>query len=74
MMRCTVCGAELKPTRTDLPFKVGDTRIVILKDLPVVECGNCPVYLLEDSVLRRVDEILAGVESSAELEIIRYAA
>lgn len=35
-MRCTVCGAELKPTRTDLPLKVGDTRIVIVKSLPVV--------------------------------------
>ena len=73
-MRCTVWGAELRPTRTDLPFKVGDTRIVILKNLPVVQCGNCPEYLLEDGVLRRVDEILAGVERGAELEIIRYAA
>lgn len=73
-MRCTVCGAELKPTRTDLPFKVGETRIVILKNLPVVQCGNCPEYLLEDSVLRRVDEILAGVGRGPEIEIIPYAA
>ena len=47
-MRVAVCGVELKPTRTDLPFKVGDTRIVILKNLPVVQCGSCPEYLLED--------------------------
>ena len=51
-MRVAVCGAELKPTRTDLPFKVGDTRIVILKNLPVVQCGSCPEYLLEDGVGR----------------------
>ncbi len=28
----------------------------------------------EDGVLRRVDELLAGVERGAELEVIRYAA
>lgn len=74
MMRCSVCGAELKATRTDLPFKLNETRIVILKNLPVVQCGSCPAYLIEDGVLSRVDEILAHVDSEAELEIIRYAA
>ena len=73
-MRCTVCGAELTATRTDLPFKVRETSIVILKNLPVVQCRNCPEYLIEDEVLSRVDEILAGVDSGAEVEIIRYAA
>lgn len=73
-MKCTACGAELRTTRTDLPFKVGDTRIVIVKNLPVVQCGNCPQYLIEDAVLGRLDQILAGVDGSAELEVIHYAA
>lgn len=73
-MKCTVCGAELKPATTDLPFKVADTTIVILKSLPVAQCVKCPEYLIEDAVLRRVDELLAGVERGTELEIIRYAA
>jgi len=73
-MKCAVCGAELRTTTTDLPFKVSDTTIVILKGLPVVQCGRCPEYLIEDEVLRRVDEILATVEGKTELEIIRYAA
>lgn len=73
-MRCTVCGAELTATRTDLPFKVREASIVILKNLPVVQCRNCPEYLIEDGVLSRVDEILARVDSGAEVEIIRYAA
>ena len=73
-MRCTVCGAELTSTQTDLPFKVRETSIVILKSLPVLQCRNCPEYLLEDEVLSRVDEILQGVETGAEVEIIRYAA
>jgi YgiT-type zinc finger domain-containing protein len=73
-MKCAVCGAELRPTTTDLPFKVNGTTIVILKGLPVVQCARCPEYLIEDEVLRRVDEILARVEGGTELEIIRYAA
>ena len=73
-MRCTVCGAELEPTKTDLPFKISDSAIVILKSLPVLQCVKCPEYLIEDPVLRRVDELLARVDGGTELEIIRYAA
>ena len=73
-MKCTVCGDELQATRTDLPFKVRETGIVILKSLPVLQCRSCPEYLIEDTVLGRVDDILASLGSQAELEIIRYAA
>lgn len=73
-MRCTVCGAPLESTTTDLPFKVSETTIVIFKDLPVLQCRNCPDYLLEDSVVARIDEILARVDREAEVEIIPYAA
>lgn len=73
-MRCTVCGGELKSTKADLPLRVGDATIVILKGLPTLQCEQCPEYLLEDSVLERMDQILATVDSGAELEIIRYAA
>jgi len=73
-MRCEVCGAELKATKTDLPFKVRDGGIVILKSLPVVQCASCPQYLIEDAVLARVDKILERVDRGIELEIILYAA
>ena len=73
-MKCTVCGGELKTKTTDLPFKINDTTIVIIKELPVVQCGTCPEYLIDDEVLRRVDGILATVKGGTELEIVRYAA
>jgi hypothetical protein len=60
--------------KTDLPFKVRETGIVILKSLPVLQCGRCPQYLIEDAVLAHVDQILRRVDGGAELEIIRYAA
>ena len=59
-MKCAVCGGELRTATTNLPFKVSDATIVILKDLPVVQCARCPEYLIEDEVLRRVDEIWRG--------------
>ena len=73
-MRCDVCGAELAAITTDLPFKVREPGIVILKGLPVLQCARCPQYLLEDAVLARVDEILRRVDAGIEIEVIRYAA
>lgn len=73
-MKCRVCGSKLQAVNTDLPFKANVSTIVIMKDLPVYQCGNCGEYLLEDSVLERVEEILQNIDAAAELEIIRYAA
>lgn len=73
-MKCTVCGAQMRSTRSDLPFKTTEQTIVILKNLPVLQCETCAQYLIEDVVLGRVDQILAAVNGAAELEIIRYAA
>ena len=73
-MKCEVCGGALKAITTDLPFKVREPGIVILKGLPVLQCTNCPQYLLEDVVLAHVDQILSRVDGGIELEIVRYAA
>ncbi len=73
-MKCGVCGGELKKATTDLPFKLDVNTIVIMKDLPVLQCANCPEYLIEDEILSWVDEVLAKVEGGTELEIVRYAA
>jgi YgiT-type zinc finger domain-containing protein len=59
---------------TDLPFKVSEKNIVILKGLPVWQCDNCHEYLLDDAVMQRVEEILQKADAAAELEVIRYAA
>ncbi len=73
-MKCHVCGSNMYPLITDLPFKVSETTIVIVKSLPVLQCNNCSEYLLEDPVLKQVEIILDNVDTSAELEVINYAA
>ena len=73
-MKCQTCGGNLKPTVTDLPFKVGENSIVIVKSLPTLQCENCQEYLIEDPVMERVDAILKKTGTAAELEVVRFAA
>ena len=73
-MKCQVCGSRMREIVTDLPFKVIEKTIVIVKSLPVVQCNNCSEYSLDDSVLERVESILARVDTAAELEVIKYMA
>ena len=73
-MKCTVCGANMNPISTDLPFKLSEDRIVIFKQLPVLQCRACREYLIEDTVMARIDAMLGQADSTAELEVIRYAA
>ena len=73
-MNCRVCGATLRATTTDLPFKVTERTIVILKHLPVSQCEGCGEYLIADDVFVKVEALLSRADSSAELEIIPFAA
>lgn len=73
-MKCHVCGSKMKPINTDLPFKVSEITIVILKSLPVLQCESCSEYLLDDQVLMGVEEILEKANTQAELEVVKYVA
>ena len=73
-MKCRVCGGRQEHRVTDLPFKVSDNSIVIVKSLPVLQCRPCGDNELEDGIMARVDQLLAGAGTAAELEIVRFAA
>jgi YgiT-type zinc finger domain-containing protein len=73
-MKCRVCGGSQEARVTDLPFKIADRAIVILKALPVLQCKQCGEIELEHSTMLRVDQLFLRVDKSAELEVIRYAA
>jgi len=72
-MNCHNCGGKLEKVITDLPFKVENGSIIIIKKLPVLQCQNCNEYLIEDAVMEKVDDILKKVDRTAELEILSYA-
>ncbi|MBN1509514.1 MAG: YgiT-type zinc finger protein [Sedimentisphaerales bacterium] len=73
-MICRNCGGELEKLVTNLPFKVDEDSIVIIKGLPVLQCKNCGEYLLEDAVMERVGAILRRIDKTTELEVLSYAA
>jgi len=73
-MKCHNCGAVMEFIRTNLPFKLSNKTIVVIEDLPVVQCSNCSEYFLEDEVMSKVDDILAKINENVELEVIPFAA
>lgn len=73
-MRCRVCGGSLEARVTDTPFKTGDSSIVIVKSLPVLQCPQCGEIELDHAVMLKVEQVLASVGRNSELEIVRYAA
>ena len=74
VMKCHVCSSGREATTSDLPFKLAPNRIVIFKNLPVLQCQPCGACLLQDTVMAHVEGIRQGVDVSAELDIVRYAA
>jgi YgiT-type zinc finger domain-containing protein len=73
-MKCRVCSGLMEHRVTDLPFKIGDSSIVVVKALPVLQCRQCGEIEMEDRTMRRVDQVLAAVDTSSELEVVRFAA
>lgn len=73
-MRCHVCGSEMQKTSSDLPFKLGARRILIIKNLPVVQCTSCNEYLIEDRIMQAVDTMIDDIDQAAELEVRQYVA
>ena len=73
-MTCHLCRGQMKKVVTDLPFKISETSIIIIKDLPVLQCVDCREYLIEDLVMEKVDKILDKADKTAELEIVSFAA
>lgn len=73
-MRCRICGALLEHRITDLPFKLGDTSIMIVKALPVLQCPQCGEIELEHATMAQVERLLAKFDRSSELEVVRFAA
>ena len=72
-MICHNCGGNLNNLITDLPFKLNNSNIVIIKGLPVLQCENCNEFVIEDEIMEKVDSILEKIDSSVELEILSYA-
>ena len=52
-MNCRVCGGAMEERFTDLPFKIGDTSIVIVRALPVMQSRQRGEAELENIAMAR---------------------
>ena len=73
-MECTLCGENMEMVVTDLPFKLTQKSIVIIKEVPVFQCKSCVEYLFEDHVMDKIDKILGNIDNNTELQIRRFVA
>ena len=73
-MKCRVCGGNMEPQVTDLPFKLSNRAIVIVRDLPVLQCSQCAEYVIEDPIKKRVEDLLEKVDPRLELEVVGFSA
>ena len=73
-MRCTSCGAAMNQAHTDLPFKVARHAVIVVRGVPVFECQSCPEYLIADSAMERIEDVLAARSPATELEVVSFGA
>jgi len=72
-MKCHVCGNSVTRVVSDLPFRVNRSVMIILRDLPLMECSECGAYALEAMVMERVHEIVEKLRSPSHLDAVLYA-
>jgi len=73
-MKCHVCGTLMTRVVSDLPFRVDRSVMIILRELPLIECRECSAYAFEERVMERVQEIVQRLKSPSHLEAVLYAA
>ena len=63
----------MEPKVTDIPFKLTGRTLVIVRDLPVLQCAQCAEYVIEDPIMDKVDTLLDKVDPRLELEIVGFS-
>ena len=69
-MRCD-CGASLVETTTCEQHKVGNILLVIA-NIPTLECLSCQASFYDDEVLDRIDEIVSTVKENASQKVTLF--
>ncbi len=73
-MKCHLCGGRMENLRTDLPFKLENHQIIVVKGIPVEQCCSCGEYVIQDREMESLDYLFQSMDGAAELEVRRFAA
>ncbi|MEW5986250.1 MAG: YgiT-type zinc finger protein [Chloroflexota bacterium] len=70
--RCYFCGGRLVPSRTMLPFVVGNS-VVVVKNVPAEVCTQCGEAVVDSQVASVLDTLLKQTQQTGfEVSIIAY--
>ncbi len=71
-MTCFFCKGDLKPSTTT-HFVDLKKCIVIVKNVPCLECSQCGETVFTDEVAKRLDDIVKAVSSfMTEIAVVEY--
>ena len=61
-MNCPLCKGEMVKSKTNLPYEIGEDRLLVIKDVPAIMCRQCGEYFMEIQVGRVVEGIVKAAE------------
>ncbi len=71
-MKCMDCGREMQAGTTTY-FVDLKTCMVIVKNVPCLECEQCGETVFTDAVAERLDEIIKAVKGlMTEIAVVEY--
>ena len=72
-MKCPLCKGEMLNAKTNLPYEMGEERMVIVKDVPALVCRQCGEPFIEIEVVREVEKIVTVAEKDGVmLGFVKY--
>jgi YgiT-type zinc finger domain-containing protein len=58
-MKCPLCkGKMAKGKKTNLPYEFSGEKIIVVRNVPALVCGQCGEAFVQINILRRVERIL----------------
>lgn len=61
-MRCPLCKGEMVKGKTNLPYELGEEKLVVVKDVPALVCKQCGDAFIEIDITRKVERIVGTAE------------
>ncbi len=72
-MNCPLCKGEMVKSKTNLPYELGEDRLLVIKDVPAILCRQCGDYFIEIQVARVVERIIeAADKDGVMLGFLKY--
>jgi len=70
---CPLCKGEMVNSKTNLPYEIGEDRLLVIKDVPAIMCHQCVEFFIEIHVGRVVEGIVkAADKDGVMLGFLKY--